>query len=129
MLDHWEMLMKALGQSTRLKIIMLLASREQCVCELERIIDVSQPAISQHMRVLKAAGLVKERRDGQWIYYRLDKGYMGETLRSFLGALDDPRSAVKDMENEWQRLDELDRDPLVPCRPCNQGDGRCECGR
>ncbi len=124
MLEHWERVMKALGQSTRLKILMLLASREQCVCELERIIDVSQPAISQHMRVLKAAGLVKERRDGQWIYYRLDKENMGGTLQSFLAAFDDPRGAVKDMETEWQRLDDLERDPLVPCRPCDR-EGDC----
>ncbi|MGE5654492.1 MAG: ArsR/SmtB family transcription factor [Bacillota bacterium] len=126
MLDRWEMVMKALGQPTRLKIIMLLASREQCVCELERIIGISQPAISQHMRVLKAAGLVKERRDGQWTYYRLDQENLGETLQLFSTALKDPRDVVKGMEPEWQRLDELERDPLVPCRPCGAREGACQ---
>lgn len=120
MLEPWERVMRALGQSTRLKILMLLANREQCVCELERVIEISQPAISQHMRVLKAAGLVKERRDGQWNYYRLDRETLDATLHSFLCALDSPRHAVKSMEAEWQRLDELDSDPLVPCRPCDR---------
>ncbi|MGE5561522.1 MAG: ArsR/SmtB family transcription factor [Chloroflexota bacterium] len=57
---------RALGQPVRLKIIAALAAGELCVCELEQMLALTQPAISQHLKVLKEAGLVAERREGQW---------------------------------------------------------------
>ncbi|OLS34835.1 helix-turn-helix transcriptional regulator [Bacillus sp. MRMR6] len=65
--------LKLLGDKTRLTIAALLMKRELCVCELLEVFDVSQPSISQHLRKLKDAGLVKETRRGQWIYYSLNK--------------------------------------------------------
>ncbi|MCS1351098.1 metalloregulator ArsR/SmtB family transcription factor [Mechercharimyces sp. CAU 1602] len=63
---------KALGDKTRLHILSLLKVEELCVCELVEILQVTQPAVSQHMRKLKNAKLVKERRSGQWVIYSLD---------------------------------------------------------
>lgn len=65
----WAVLAKAcraLGQPVRLKLISALAGGELCVCELERALGMTQPAISQHLKVLKEAGLVAERREGLW---------------------------------------------------------------
>jgi ArsR family transcriptional regulator len=56
---------KALGDPTRLKILSQLKEEELCVCELVEILKMGQPAVSQHLRRLKHAGLVKERRHGQ----------------------------------------------------------------
>lgn len=64
--------LKLLGDKTRLTIIAILIKRECCVCELLEVFDMSQPSISQHLRKLKDAGLVKEERRGQWIYYSLN---------------------------------------------------------
>lgn len=64
--------LKLLGDKTRLTIMAILNQRECCVCELHEVFDMSQPAISQHLRKLKDAGLVKENRRGQWIYYSLN---------------------------------------------------------
>jgi ArsR family transcriptional regulator, arsenate/arsenite/antimonite-responsive transcriptional repressor len=50
----------------------LLKVEDLCVCELVEILQISQPAVSQHMRKLKNAKLVKERRNGQWVFYSLD---------------------------------------------------------
>jgi ArsR family transcriptional regulator, arsenate/arsenite/antimonite-responsive transcriptional repressor len=66
-------LLKLLGDKTRLTIIGILKQRECCVCEFLEIFDTSQPSISQHLRKLKDAGLVKEERRGQWIYYSLNQ--------------------------------------------------------
>lgn len=63
---------KLLGDKTRLTILALLNEQELCVCHLVDILEMSQPNISQHMRKLKSAGLVKESRQGQWIYYSLN---------------------------------------------------------
>lgn len=66
-------ILKLLGDRTRLTIIMLLDVKQCCVCELTEILRISQPAVSQHLRKLRDARLVKEERRGQWIYYSLNK--------------------------------------------------------
>lgn len=120
MIEHWKTVMKAIGQATRLKIIFMLARSEHCVCELERILNVSQPAISQHMRVLKAAGLVSERREGQWIFYSLNAAALKGALSAVLRALDDPMEQVGGMDAEWRIEAQLMDNPLVPHRACCQ---------
>ena len=63
---------KALADKTRLHMLALLACEELCVCEFVPILDMSQPSVSQHLRKLKQAGLVKERKTAQWVFYSLD---------------------------------------------------------
>lgn len=66
-------ILKLLGDKTRLTMLKMLDSHDYCVCEFVEIFKVSQPAISQHVRKLKDAGLVRETRRGQWIIYSLNK--------------------------------------------------------
>lgn len=71
--------LKLLGDKSRLTILALLKEQDLCVCDIREILDMSQPNISQHLRKLKSAGLVNERRRGQWVYYSLnalDKPYI-----------------------------------------------------
>ena len=63
-------LMRALGDGTRLAIFERLCLREHTVSELKSHFDVSQPAVSQHLGVLKRCGLVRERRAGRFAHYR-----------------------------------------------------------
>ena len=63
-------LLKAISDMTRLKIFKLILEQEFSVCELARLLSISQPAVSQHLRRLKAVGLAEEERRGQWIYYK-----------------------------------------------------------
>ncbi len=63
---------RALGDPTRRAVYERLSLREMSVSELRRGLPVSQPAISQHLAVLRAAGLVTERRDGRFAYYRME---------------------------------------------------------
>ncbi len=62
---------RALADPTRRAVFERLAGREMTVSELKAGFDVSQPAISQHLAALKGAGLVCERRDGRFAYYRI----------------------------------------------------------
>ena len=64
-------LFKALGDETRLRIVALLSHGELCVCHLEAALGLSQPRISRHLASLRAAGVVEDRREGTWVYYRL----------------------------------------------------------
>ena len=62
----------ALAHPLRLRTLLLLAGEgELCVCELMHALDVSQPMISRHLAQLRQSGLVSDRRQGQWVYYRL----------------------------------------------------------
>lgn len=65
----------ALADPVRLRILLMLREREQCVCHLTEALGLSQGTISYHMGLLKRAGLVQDRRDpcdARWVYYRLD---------------------------------------------------------
>lgn len=71
-LEDYANLFKLLSDSTRLTILKLIQHRELCVCELVDILPMSQPAISQHLRKLRDAGLVHEEKRGQWVHYSLN---------------------------------------------------------
>ena len=63
---------KCLGDETRARIMLMLCEQgELCVCELIWALDDSQPKISRHLAQLRTCGLLEDRRQGQWIYYRL----------------------------------------------------------
>jgi DNA-binding transcriptional ArsR family regulator len=82
-------LLRALSDDTRLRIFALLTKAELCVCEIEDILDLSQSLVSNHLAVLRRAGLVESRRDsedGRWIFYRANAAATA-TLRERLGAL------------------------------------------
>ncbi len=66
-------IIKALADPTRLKIIYLLKNGELCVCEIMMALDKPQPTISHHLNILKNKGLLKWRKEGVWIHYRLSK--------------------------------------------------------
>ncbi len=71
-------LFHALSDPTRLAILHRLRFGERCVCELTDVLDAAQSRLSFHLRVLKDAGLVADRRDGRWMYYTLDADALTE---------------------------------------------------
>lgn len=64
-------LLKVFGDSTRIRIIFVLCQSEMCVCDIARILEMTQSAISHQLRVLKQARLVSSRREGKTIFYSL----------------------------------------------------------
>ncbi len=71
-IENAATILKLLGDKTRLMIVKLLENHTCCVCEFVEIFQMSQPSISQHLRKLRDAGIVKEQRRGQWIFYSLN---------------------------------------------------------
>ncbi|UJL46303.1 winged helix-turn-helix transcriptional regulator [Virgibacillus sp. NKC19-16] len=71
-IDQAAIILKLLGDKTRLTMMKILTTQECCVCEFVEIFNMSQPSISQHLRKLKDIGLVKEDRRGQWIFYSIN---------------------------------------------------------
>jgi len=62
---------RALGDSTRLRLLNLVNGREVCVCFLTEILGINQPKISRHLAYLRREGFVSARREGKWMHYRL----------------------------------------------------------
>jgi len=71
-------LFHALSDETRLEIIEMLRSGERCVCDLTDALDAAQSRLSFHLKVLKDAGIVTDRRDGRWVHYELDRDAFDE---------------------------------------------------
>jgi ArsR family transcriptional regulator, arsenate/arsenite/antimonite-responsive transcriptional repressor len=71
-------LFHALSDETRLCILERLRSGERCVCELTDSLDAAQSRLSFHLKVLKDAGLVSDRREGRWMYYTLNFDALSE---------------------------------------------------
>ncbi len=97
--------LKLVGDKTRLTVIGLLLKRECCVCELVEVFEMSQPSISQHLRKLRDAGLVKERRKGQWIFYSLNRESESYPLiEMLLKHIPDQQEKLDALEAEGKRI-------------------------
>lgn len=70
-LDRAVTLFHALSDATRLSILEMLRKGERCVCDLQEELDAAQSRLSFHLRVLKEAGLVSDRKEGRWSYYSI----------------------------------------------------------
>ncbi len=70
-LEPLSRMFKALGDETRLGIVNLLRTREMCVCEIMAALNLTQPTASHHLMILENAGIVKDRKEGKWVFYRI----------------------------------------------------------
>lgn len=78
-------LFRALGDANRLRILNILAHQHMCVCDLQTVLGFSQSLISRHLAYLRHAGLVQDRRGGNWVCYSPTfDGPYGPALESFL---------------------------------------------
>ncbi len=77
--DRAVELFHALSDATRLSILQRLRLGERCVCDLTDAMDAAQSRLSFHLKVLKDAGLVTDRRQGRWMYYTLNPDTLAET--------------------------------------------------
>ena len=86
---------KALSDPNRVKMVKMLQKKEMCVCEIQAALEIAQPTVSKHLKILEDAGLVVYQKDGLWVNYRLADGRSSPYAASFLGNLkhwleDDP---------------------------------------
>lgn len=105
----------ALSNEIRLRCLMLLQLQgELCVCELTHALNLSQPMISRHLALLRSAGIVSDRRAGQWIYYRINPD-LGEWAKK---VLDNTAQANLDKTPFAEDLDALQAMPDRPSSAC-----------
>lgn len=91
-LERAAALFHALADPTRLMILERLRGGEQCVCDLTDALETGQSRLSFHLRALKDAGLLRDRRQGRWVYYALNPEAIDE-LQALVAAVRSPRGA------------------------------------
>ncbi len=69
--DKQSRFFKALADEIRLRILKLLNVREMCVCEVMVALDLTQPTASHHLGILENAGIIKDRKEGKWVFYSI----------------------------------------------------------
>ena len=98
MLETFETVAKAVADPSRVRILKLLESGELCVCQITTVLDLAPATVSKHLAGLKTAGLLQQRRDGKWVYYRLAERELNPYALPFLALVgsflkDDPTIA------------------------------------
>lgn len=92
--DDWPAVFKALSDVTRLKILSLLSSNEVCACDILEEVNITQPTLSYHMKMLCGCGLVEVRKDSSWMKYTLNVDRISQ-IQSFLDVMKDSPSPLK----------------------------------
>ncbi len=85
-----ELVLKAAGDPTRTRILKLLEDGGLCVCQVQAVLRLAPSTVSKHLAILRAAGLVEDRRDGKWIEYALAAGERNPYIAPMLAMLGGP---------------------------------------
>jgi DNA-binding transcriptional ArsR family regulator len=125
-LRRYEAVMKAAADPTRVRILKMLEPGELCVCQIIAVLALTPSTVSKHLSLLKAAGLVNDRKEKKWVHYSLDQAsedpYVNRILQDLAVWLADDRTIVADRE----RLAEARRDVgpsacgVLPCVEARQ---------
>jgi len=99
--------MKALSDPNRVKIVKILQQKGMCVCELQDALQISQPSVSKHLKILEEAGLVDYTKDGLWVNYFLSNGQKSSYASSIMGNL------RHWLEDEPEVVDLIERLPRI----------------
>ncbi|EMR12856.1 arsenical resistance operon repressor [Methylophaga lonarensis MPL] len=111
-------LFKALADDTRLHCLLLIAAEDElCVCELIEALQQAQPKISRHLGQLRRLGLLLDRRQGQWVYYRLNPE-MPEWAQSVISST--LTHAPASYSEAIQRLQEMGERPARSVNCCSE---------
>ena len=79
--------MKALSDPNRVRILKMLQHKSMCVCEMQAALQIAQPTVSKHLKLLEEAGLVTYQKDGTWVNYSLTDGAASPYAATLLGNL------------------------------------------
>lgn len=98
-------ILKLLGDKTRLTMVKIMSENECCVCEFVDLFEMSQPAISQHLRKMKAKGLIKETRKGQWVFYSLNPNHPNYSfVQTVIHAVPSQQGKLDNLKAQGKRI-------------------------
>ena len=104
--------MKALSDPNRIKILKMLQHKMMCVCELQAALQIAQPSVSKHLKILENADLVDSKKDGMWVNYHLTDGSRSPYAASILGNLRHWLEDDREVAELVERLPEIRREDI-----------------
>jgi DNA-binding transcriptional ArsR family regulator len=119
MLETFETVSKAVADPSRVRILKLLEGGELCVCQITTVLNLAPGTVSKHLSVLKTAGLLQQRRDGKWVYYRLAERELNPCARKFLDLIGGCLNEDPTMEEDRRMLAMVNAVPVQVL--CDQG--------
>jgi ArsR family transcriptional regulator len=111
-MDDFINVMKALSDKNRVKIIKMLQQRAMCVCEIQEALQISQPTVSKHMKILEKSSFVYSKNEGLWVNYHLDDGKDSPYVASILGNLRHWFEADSSIVKLMDRLPDIQREHI-----------------
>ena len=108
-IQQFVRLIQAVADENRLRILHCLRARPACVCELVQATGLPQSRISRHLKLLRDAGLVVDRRDAQWVEYSLADSGDDSIEAALFAFLDRGLARVSDVSEDLERLSQADR--------------------
>jgi ArsR family transcriptional regulator len=97
---------QSLSDANRLRILLLLRQRPVCVCEFDQILDISLSTISTHLKLLRASGMIKSRKEGRWVIYELAGN---EALETILQNLEKTLASDAGYQSDIEKLSSIYR--------------------
>jgi len=90
-------IMESLSDPIRINILELMMNGEICVCDIVKVTGLSQSKISYHIKILKDSGLISDRQEGRWVYYKLDLEVLSD-IQNWMGNLIQSSSSKRSCE-------------------------------
>ena len=112
-IHNYVNILKILGDPARLKLFKLLTCKELCVCEIEEVTGLKQPTVSQQLKRLKEVELVRERNEGKWAYYSINKKVLEDFLSSFNNFIASNLEELEEFKAECNNLAGLSKNMRV----------------
>ncbi|MDA8169547.1 MAG: metalloregulator ArsR/SmtB family transcription factor [Nitrospiraceae bacterium] len=115
-MNEYLRIFKALSDSTRLRILLLVSRKELCVCQIMAVLGISQPLVSKDLNVLKGAGLLSSRREGKLMFYKFRPA--GVRTAGFL------KNVFREMQKDPGVIEDMQN--MVRCEEFQKLTGRCD---
>jgi len=119
MLEFFEPVSRSIADPTRVRILKMLEPGELCVCQITAILGLAPATVSKHLSLLKLAGLLSQRKDGRWVFYRLSKHDNNPYAPPVLGLMQDILDDDPVIAEDRTRLDTVNSVPLE--KLCGEG--------
>ena len=104
--------MKALSDSSRVKIMKMLQNRVMCVCEIQAALNFAQSTTSKHLQILENAGLITSAKDGLWVNYRIANGNESPYAANLIGSLKHWLDGDAEIQSLISELHDINRENI-----------------
>jgi ArsR family transcriptional regulator len=112
-MKEFILVMKALSDPNRVKLLKMLQERVMCVCEIQAALGIAQPTVSKHLKILEGAGLVGSIKDGLWVNYHLADGVRSPYAATLLGNMKHWLDETPEISQMKKTLPDIHREDLI----------------